>query len=70
MAHQNPASLGPSRVPMMDGALLDARTRPPDQDPVPIWLHHRLQRRHMREATSAPRRAREWIQRLAGRPGT
>ena len=52
---------------MMDGAMLDARTRPLDQEPTPIWLRHRLQRRHMQQSAASPRRAREWIERLAGR---
>lgn len=65
MAQHPPLDLEASRVPMMDGALLDARTRPPSDEPMPIWLHHRLGRRHMREGTSPPRRAREWISRLA-----
>lgn len=67
MAQNTPAHLGESRVPMMDGAMLDARTRPLHQEPTPIWLRHRMHRRHMRESTPPPRRAREWIERLAGR---
>jgi hypothetical protein len=67
VAHQNPVDIEASRVPIMDRAMLDSRTRPLDREPTPIWLRHRLQRRHMREATPAPRRAREWIVRLAGR---
>ena len=65
MAH-TPVQLGASRLPMMDGALLDARTRPPEQAPTPIWLGHRLQRRQTPPAPP-PRRARAWIERLAGR---
>ncbi len=67
MAQNTPAQLGARRIPMMDGAMLDARTRPLDQEPTPIWLRHRLQRRHMQGSTASSRRAREWIERLAGR---
>ena len=70
VAQNTPVQLGASRIPMMDASLLDARTRPPEQETTPIWLHHRLQRRHMQESTSPPRRAREWIMRLAGRSRT
>ena len=56
-----------SRVPIMDSSLLDARTRPLEKEPTPIWLRHRMQRRHMTETTAAPRRAREWINRMARR---
>jgi len=51
----------------MSASMLDERTRPLDAEPVPIWLRHRLQRRHMTESTTAPRRAREWFSRLARR---
>jgi hypothetical protein len=47
--------------------MLDERTRPLGKEPTPIWLRHRLQRRHMSESTSAPRRAREWFERMARR---
>ena len=67
MAQELHAGVGGTRIPMMDGALLDARTRPLDYEPTPIWLRHRLQRRHMAESTTPPRRAREWIRRLTGR---
>ena len=67
MAQHTPAQLGSRRMPLMDRAVLDARTRPTNTEPTPIWLGHRLQRRHMRESTTPPQRAREWIQRLAGR---
>lgn len=65
MAH-TPVQLGATRLPMMDGALLDARTRPPEQTVTPIWLGHRLQRRQAPPA-APPRGARAWIERLAGR---
>jgi hypothetical protein len=52
---------------MMSRSMLDERTRPLDMEPTPIWLRHRLKRRHMTETTSAPRRAREWFDRLARR---
>lgn len=67
MAQHNPVQLGSQRLPIMDASMLDARTKPVDQEPTPIWLRHRLQRRHMAETTTSPRRAREWIQRLSGR---
>jgi hypothetical protein len=52
----------------MSATMLDDRTRPLEKEPTPIWLRHRMARRHMTESnTSPPRRAREWIQRLAGR---
>ena len=43
MAH-TPVQLGASRLPMMDGALLDARTRPPEQAPTPNKDETRIQR--------------------------
>lgn len=55
------------RVPMMSASMLDERTRPLEAEPTPIWLKHRMQRRHMSESTTAPRRAREWFSRLARR---
>ena len=67
MAQHTPAQLGAQRVPTMSGSTLDERTRPLDKEPTPIWLRHRMQRRHMTETTSAPRRAREWINRMARR---
>ena len=67
MAQHTPVQLGAQRLPMMSASTLDERTRPPDVEPPPIWLRHRLQRRHMTESTSAPRRAREWFSRLARR---
>ena len=51
----------------MSASMLDERTRPTEVEPTPIWLKHRMQRRHMTETTSAPRRAREWFSRLARR---
>ena len=51
----------------MSASMLDERTRPTEVEPTPIWLKHRMQRRHMTESTSAPRRAREWFSRLARR---
>jgi hypothetical protein len=51
----------------MSASMLDERTRPVDVEPTPIWLKHRMQRRHMTESTAAPRRAREWLGRLARR---
>jgi hypothetical protein len=53
---------------MMDASMLDARTRPLVGEPTTIWLRHRLQRRTEQDLTSS-RRAREWIDRLAGRSG-
>lgn len=67
MAQHTPVNLGAKRLPMMSAAALDARTRPLEKEPTPIWLRHRLQRRHMQESTSAPRRAREWFDRMARR---
>lgn len=67
MAQHVPIEPQPQRVPMMDAAMLDARTRPVEHEPVPIWLRHRLQGRHMREATTPPGRARSWLRQLAGR---
>ncbi len=67
MAQHTPAQLGAQRVPMMSAATLDEKTRPAATEPTPIWLKHRMQRRHMTESTSAPRRAREWFNRLARR---
>lgn len=67
MAQHTPAHPGSQRVPIMSGSMLDERTRPLDVEPAPIWLKHRLKRRHMTETTSAPRRAREWLDRLARR---
>jgi hypothetical protein len=70
VAQHTPAQLGAQRVPMVPASTLDERTRPLGGEPTPIWLRHRLQRRHMTESTSAPRRAREWFGRLARRsPG-
>jgi len=48
------------RVPIMDAAALEDRTRPLEKDPTPIWLRHRLQSRE----TSAATRAREWLRGL------
>jgi hypothetical protein len=59
--------MGAQRVPTMSASTLDARTRPLQKEPTPIWLRHRLQRRHMSESTTAPRRAREWFNRMARR---
>lgn len=68
VAQHTPAQLGSTRVPIMSASMLDDRTRPVEQAPTPIWLRHRMERRHMAASnTSAPRRAREWIQRLARR---
>lgn len=67
MAQHTPAQLGAQRVPMMSASTLDERTRPVEAKPTPIWLKHRMERRHMTESTSAPRRAREWFSRLARR---
>mgnify|MGYP001813748898 CR=1 FL=1 len=67
MAQHTPVQLGAQRVPMMSGSTLDERTRPAEQEPTPIWLRHRMQRRHMTESTTAPRRAREWFDRMARR---
>lgn len=67
MAQHTPAQLGAQRVPMMSGSTLDERTRPVEPEPTPIWLRHRMQRRHMTESTTAPRRAREWFDRMARR---
>ena len=70
MAQNQPANLGAQRVPTMSAATLDAKTRPASSEPTPIWLRHRLQRRHMSESTPAPGRAREWFNRLSRRsPG-
>jgi hypothetical protein len=70
VAQNQPLDVGAQRVPTMSAATLDAKTRPASSEPTPIWLRHRLQRRHMSESTSAPRRAREWLDRLARRdPG-
>jgi hypothetical protein len=51
----------------MSASMLEDRTRPLAAEPTPIWLRHRLQRRHMSESTSPPGRAREWFERLARR---
>jgi hypothetical protein len=67
VAQHTPVNLGAKRIPMMSASALDARTRPLDKEPTPIWLRHRLQRRHMEESTSAPGRAREWFSRLSRR---
>jgi hypothetical protein len=67
VAQNTPLHPGAQRVPMMSASMLDDRTRPLGKEPTPIWLRHRLQRRHMRESTAAPRRAREWLHRLARR---
>ena len=67
MAQHTPVQLGAQRVPTMSASTLDERTRPSDVEPTPIWLKHRMQRRHMTESTTAPRRAREWFNRLARR---
>ncbi len=67
MAQHTPTQLGSQRVPIMSASTLEDRTRPLGKEPTPIWLRHRLQRRHMTEATSSPRRAREWFNRLARR---
>ena len=67
MAQNTPVNLGAQRVPIMSAATLDERTRPVETEPTPIWLKHRMQRRHMTESTPAPRRAREWFNRLARR---
>jgi hypothetical protein len=67
VAQHTPAQLGAQRVPMMSSTALDERTRPIEHEPTPIWLRHRLQRRHMTESTSAPQRAREWFARMARR---
>ena len=67
MAQHTPARPGSQRVPIMSGSMLEDRTRPLGKEPTPIWLRHRLQRRHMSESTSSPRRAREWFDRLARR---
>ena len=67
MAQHTPAQLGAQRVPIMSSSTLDERTRPLEVEPPPIWLRHRLERRHMTESTSAPRRARDWFNRLARR---
>ena len=65
VAQHTPAQLGAQRVPTMSATVLEDRTRPLEVEPPPIWLRHRLQRRHMTETTSAPRRARDWFSRLA-----
>ena len=67
MAQHTPAQLGAQRVPMMSASALDERTRPLEVEPTPIWLKHRMRRRHMTESTTPPRRAREWFNRLARR---
>ena len=67
MAQHTPIHLGAKRVPTMSASTLDERTRPLGAGPTPIWLKHRMQRRHMSESTSAPRRARDWFNRLARR---
>ena len=67
MAQHTPAQLGAKRIPTMSSSMLEDRTRPLVIDPTPIWLRHRMERRHMTESTSAPRRAREWFSRLARR---
>jgi hypothetical protein len=67
MAQHTPAQLGAKRIPTMSASMLEDRTRPLVAEPPPIWLRHRMQRRHMSESTSAPRRAREWFSRLARR---
>lgn len=67
MAQHIPIEPQRQRVPMMDPRLLEDRTRPLAEEPTPIWLRHRLQRRHMQETTTAPKRARRWLRQLAGR---
>ena len=67
VAQHTPAHLGAQRVPTMSASTLDERMRPVELEPTPIWLKHRMERRHMTESTSAPRRAREWFSRLARR---
>jgi len=72
VAQNTPAQLGAGRVPMMDASMLDARTRPLVGEPAPIWLRHRLRHRLQRRTEpnlTSSRRAREWIDRLAGRSG-
>ena len=67
MAQNTPVQLGASRLPTMSASMLDDRTRPPEVESTPIWLRHRMERRHMTETNSGPRRAREWFSRLARR---
>jgi hypothetical protein len=67
VAQNTPVQLGAQRVPTMSAAMLDARTRPLAKEPTPVWLRHRLERRHMTESTSPPRRARAWFRRMARR---
>ena len=67
MAQHTPVQFGATRVPMMDGAALDARTRPLDRELTPVGMRLRLQARRMRAPAAARSRAREFIDRLAGR---
>jgi hypothetical protein len=67
VAQHTTAQPGATRIPMMDGAALDARTRPLDREPAAIWLRHRLQPSPTRKPGSDRSRARGWIDRLAGR---
>ena len=67
VAQNTPAPPRYQRVPIMDGGLLDDRTRPLGKDATPIWLRHRMERRSGGRAPSAVGRARGWLARqLAG----
>lgn len=67
MAQHTPVQLSATRVPMMDGAALDARTRPLDRPPTSVWLRHRLSPVPAQRPVPVRLRAREWLGRMAGR---